>query len=173
VLTNPFYNAPSYHSHISFSKRGRKCTQITMIIAQVAKIATGVLAFCSVRNVVETVSLVNTVTKEGDSIANTRLPDNSGGILQQYINPTTSEIQIAKSKSTNDIVNDLSKMKRKELLTLFLLCEAPKQRADLEGSWEGILLDNNYVLVSVALVCLFYIDAALLIFFSQQLHVIL
>ena len=147
-----------------------------MIIAQVAQIATGVLAFCSARNIIETVSIVNTVTNDGGSIANARLPDISGGILQQYLNPTSSEIQVAKSKSTDDIVNDLSQMKRKELLTLFLLCEAPKQRADLEGSWEGILLDNNYVLVSAALLFLYYIDAAaflFLIFFSQQLHVIL
>jgi hypothetical protein len=42
----------------------------------------------------------------------------------------------------------LKQMKRKELLALFLLCDAPEAEKDVIGSWDGTLLNNNSVLVS-------------------------
>jgi hypothetical protein len=54
-----------------------------------------------------------------------------------------------KSSSSSDIIHNLKKMSRKELLELFLKCEPPTDLDDVLGSWDGILLQNNFVLVSV------------------------
>jgi hypothetical protein len=54
-------------------------------------------------------------------------------------------------QSHNDqdmVISHLKQMSRKELLELFLQCKPPNHLDDILGSWDGILLSNNLVLVS-------------------------
>jgi hypothetical protein len=125
-----------------------------MLIAKAATIATGVLAFSSIRNVAETIYLINKGVSNVPAAAAAAATsittlDKSNAILQQYIDPSNSEMQVPSSKNTEDIIEDLRQMKRQELLKLFMLCEAPKETEILQGSWDGILLNNNQILVSI------------------------
>jgi hypothetical protein len=124
-----------------------------MLIAKAATIATGVLAFSSIRNVAETIYLINkgvsNVPAAAAAATSITTLDKSNAILQQYIDPSNSEMQVPSSKNTEDIIEDLRQMKRQELLKLFMLCEAPKETEILQGSWDGILLNNNQILVSI------------------------
>jgi hypothetical protein len=45
-------------------------------------------------------------------------------------------------KSSHQIVEELQKMNRQEILNLFLACPSV-QLDDLDGEWDGLLLDNN------------------------------
>ena len=87
---------------------------------------------------VETNSLMN------DATATATAGINTGAKNETYVNLQSI------SKSTDDIVQELQRMKRKNLIQLFLHCEAPspKELDALKGSWDGTLLDNNSVLVS-------------------------
>lgn len=42
-------------------------------------------------------------------------------------------------------LSQIKAMKRQELIRLYLSskCEAPKQLSDIAGEWDGLLLDNN------------------------------
>lgn len=119
---------------------------VAIFIKTAASLATGVLAFSSARNIAETISI--TSSRE-DQIAGVVY---QSPLLQKYISLDergSLSLVVPKDKTSNDIVQDLKQMKRKELLTLFLLCEAPTAEKDvLLGSWDGSLLNNNSVLVS-------------------------
>ena len=113
-------------------RHNQKQFEMVAIVAKAAaSMATGIVAFASVRNMVETNSLMNDAT--ATATAN-----------ETYVNLQSI------SKSTDDIVQELQRMKRKDLIQLFLHCEAPspKELDALKGSWDGTLLDNNSVLVS-------------------------
>lgn len=43
----------------------------------------------------------------------------------------------------HEAVSQLESMKRKELLELFLSFKAPSNLSDIEGEWNGCLLENN------------------------------
>lgn len=45
--------------------------------------------------------------------------------------------------TTHEAVSQLQSMKRKDLLQLFLSCEPPSNISDIQGEWNGCLLDNN------------------------------
>ena len=45
-------------------------------------------------------------------------------------------------KSSHQIVEELQRMNRQEILSLFLACSSI-QLDDLDGEWDGLLLDNN------------------------------
>ncbi len=121
----------------------------------VASAAT-VLALSSIRNVVQTMHLINnkcTITSPDSGAgagAATRIGplDKSDEIFQQYINPSCSKLNIPTSKTTEDILQDLQHMRRRDLLKLYILCDAPEETKRIKGLWQGILLDNNPVLVS-------------------------
>ena len=110
---------------------------VAIVAKAAASMATGIVAFASVQNMVETYSLMNDATATATAGINT-------GANETYVNLQSI------SKSTDDIVQELQRMKRKDLIQLFLHCEAPspKELDALKGSWDGTLLDNNSVLVS-------------------------
>lgn len=45
--------------------------------------------------------------------------------------------------NAHEAVSQLQTMKRRELLELFLSCEAPSNISELKGEWNGALLENN------------------------------
>ena len=45
--------------------------------------------------------------------------------------------------NAHEAVSQLQAMKRKELLELFLSCEAPSNVSEIYGEWNGSLLENN------------------------------
>jgi hypothetical protein len=76
-----------------------------------------------------------------------------GSILEEYIctnGGTTNECRIAipKDKNDQDVIHDLKRMPRRDLIQLFLYCDVPHDLNEISGDWDGILLDNNSILVS-------------------------
>lgn len=45
--------------------------------------------------------------------------------------------------TAQEAVSRLESMKRKELLELFLSCKAPSTVSEIQGEWNGSLLENN------------------------------
>lgn len=99
-----------------------------MLIANLAAAAvTAVLAVSSGRNVIQTINISR--QDENQQCANGILGDT--GILQ----PTDS---------TETVISKVQGMKRKELLELYFCCSrGPKDLAEIEGEWDGCLLDNQ------------------------------
>jgi len=55
--------------------------------------------------------------------------------------------------TAHEAVSQIQAMKRQELLKLFLSSEAPSDVSDIQGDWNGCLLENNgWVLVR--LICM-------------------
>ena len=115
------------------------------------------LTFSSVRNIAETIYITNNVSNvvsAWNTNSKMRPSSESAAIFQQYLKTDGSgeqvgmTIHVPREKSSKEIVDDLSKMNKKELIALFLLCDAPEELALVEGSWDASLLDNNPILVS-------------------------
>jgi hypothetical protein len=52
---------------------------------------------------------------------------------------------------TDDIVNQLKSMNRMELLQVFKNSQAPTSISDIEGAWDGVLLENNgFVMTTIS-----------------------
>ncbi len=118
-----------------------------MIVAAVGKIAAsmavGAVTFASIRNMAETIYISSTCSDPSSTLA---LPSSS--ILSTYLSIDDSGkriVSVPDSKSTDDIIDDLRVMERKDLLKLFLHCDAPD--GTTEGDFDGILLNNNAILV--------------------------
>lgn len=156
----------------------------TVVAKAAASLATGLLGFASLRNMVETQSIVRShhtavcATRSSTScnIATTlhgiHSPKSKNAsrrrkrrILDEYIsvNPTTEgegkySISIPNSKTDEEIINDLKQMSRKDLMTLFLCCNIDYHQEheddvlldEIRGDWDGILLNNNFILTSVS-----------------------
>jgi hypothetical protein len=45
--------------------------------------------------------------------------------------------------TADEAVSRMQSMKRKELLELFMACEAPSDASLIKGEWNGCLLENN------------------------------
>ena len=45
--------------------------------------------------------------------------------------------------NAQEAVSRLQEMRRRELLELFLSCEAPLEISEIHGAWNGCLLENN------------------------------
>eukprot|EP00563_Minutocellus_polymorphus_P011055 CAMPEP_0181070906 /NCGR_PEP_ID=MMETSP1070-20121207/27735_1 /TAXON_ID=265543 /ORGANISM="Minutocellus polymorphus, Strain NH13" /LENGTH=233 /DNA_ID=CAMNT_0023151821 /DNA_START=139 /DNA_END=836 /DNA_ORIENTATION=- len=70
-------------------------------------------------------------------------------ILGQYISSTDGKICAPSDKSVDDIVSDLQQLRRSEFLELWMGCEAPPQNMkSVDGDWNGVLLDNNGILMT-------------------------
>jgi hypothetical protein len=53
--------------------------------------------------------------------------------------------------TTDDIVNQLKSMNRMELLQVFKKSHAPTLISDIEGAWDGVLLENNgFVMTTIS-----------------------
>jgi len=108
-----------------------------------ASMAIGAVSFASIRNMAETVHISSAWNNQSSTL---ELPSSS--ILSTYLSMDDSgkkKVSIPDSKSTDDIIDDLKAMERKDLLKLFLYCEAPDDTT--EGDFDGILLNNNEILV--------------------------
>ena len=108
----------------------------------------GILAISSARNVLETALI---------SSSPYPLPKSSSPIgsplLQKYTRVDPHEnviLSIDESMTSKEIVEDLNRMKRGDLLKLFALCNAPQKRKEVCGSYDGTLLNNNIVLTAVS-----------------------
>jgi len=68
-------------------------------------------------------------------------------VLEQYMED--GKICAPSDKSVKDIVSDLQQLRRSELMELWLACEAPPQNMkSMDGDWNGVLLDNNGMLMT-------------------------
>jgi hypothetical protein len=54
----------------------------------------------------------------------------------------------ANVESSSDMVKHLQSLNRQELLELFKASEVPADLSDIEGEWDGVLLENNGILMT-------------------------
>lgn len=122
---------------------------VAIITKVVGSLSTAILTYSSARNMLETTHITSMVQNEKGSIEKV-LQHRFDPLLAQYIskNDSGNLIVCPKGKCSTEIIEDLKKMKRKDLLLLFLLCDAPLEEKDIHGDWDGVLLNNNSVLVS-------------------------
>ena len=68
-------------------------------------------------------------------------------VLEQYLED--GKICAPSDKSVEDIVSDMQQLRRSELMEFWMACEAPPQNMkSMDGDWNGVLLDNNGVLMT-------------------------
>jgi len=108
----------------------------------------GILAISTARNVLET-ALISSLPYP--------LPKSSSPVgsplLQKYTRVDPHEnvvLSIDERMPSKEIVVDLNRMKRGDLLKLFALCDAPQNRKEVCGSYDGTMLNNNIVLTAVS-----------------------
>lgn len=117
----------------------------------------GILGGSTITNVIETISICSSHDRSGDTYGSC----DAGGskLLNEYVQESSSNIGLTASapdKSTEQVISDLKKMKRKDLISLFLHLPAPAILADnntgkgISGEFDGILLDNGIIMTSVA-----------------------
>jgi hypothetical protein len=105
--------------------RARSTMMLVPIVAA-ATAATLGLTVSSVRNIAQTFQVSRTI-KAGECSSPSWVPP----------------------ASVQDAVSQLESMKRKDILELFLSCEAPINTSEIEGEWNGRLLaKNGWILVS-------------------------
>lgn len=122
---------------------------VAIIAKVVGSLSTAILTYASARNMLETTHITSMVQNEKGSIEKV-LQHQFDPLLAQYIskNDSGNLIVCPQGKCSTEILEDLKKMKRKDLLLLFVLCDAPLDEKDIHGDWDGVLLNNNSVLVS-------------------------
>lgn len=79
----------------------------------------------NVANMYQTISLVSSNNKNLDDMT-----------------PTKQQIDQIPDLNTDDTIEYMKKLSRKELMTLFLSLDAPPIKK-MHGDWDGVLLDNN------------------------------
>eukprot|EP00977_Amphora_coffeiformis_P017591 scaffold5798_cov173-Amphora_coffeaeformis.AAC.5 len=99
------------------------------LVTPIAGAAVAILALASGRNMWQTYSICNIVD------------DRHSG---------ESCLSISNVASQEGVLRGLQEMPKRDLLYLFLSSESPKDLQPIKGEWNGILLNNNYVLTTVS-----------------------
>ena len=98
-----------------------------LIVNLAAAAVTAVLAVSSGRNMLQTISVANKNTLPGPAVS----------LLQP-------------SDSTETVISKVQAMKRKELLELYFSSRGPNDMAEIQGEWDGCLLDNqSWIMVNI------------------------
>jgi len=72
--------------------------------------------------------------------------DDKTSILSCYLQPNkdgSPKASVPIDKTSSEVMRDLERMKRDELIALFLSCASPTELKQIQGEWDGRLLDNN------------------------------
>jgi hypothetical protein len=115
-----------------------------MMILPIAKVAAGAvtatLALSSGRNMLQTFQ----ISRAHQETTDTKAPWVPPSLHLHLSDPDSTSTTV----KANSVVSDLEKLGRKELVELFLSCQPPANAAEIEGEWNGVLLENNgFVLV--------------------------
>jgi hypothetical protein len=62
------------------------------------------------------------------------------GLTQMHLSAANGE--------SSEMVKHLQSLNRQELLELFKSCEVPADLSDIEGEWDGVLLENNGLIMT-------------------------
>lgn len=121
---------------------------LSTTIAAAAAAITTALAGSSAINMYQTYSVTEKVsTGRGSNDAFPwELVSSGSPLLREYISAdgtTPTPAQVAAEKTAAEVVSDLREMPRRDLLALFLACEAPEDATAVGGEWNGLLLENN------------------------------
>ena len=115
------------------------------VVKAAASVAIGVLTLGTLNNVCETFLVVqtNSIFKSYPNL-NGNDDDPTHRILID---------EICCKSSSKEVLSKLQKLKRSELLELFIQCSdsqpipETEMRVMMKGEWDGILLNNNFVMV--------------------------
>ena len=136
------------------------------IVKGLVSIAAGALTFGTVRNIAETISITKAyqnawdfVEHENEALEFSRNPSNlpiipikfSSPLASKYIKMTKEELY---GSNADEVIQDLKQMPRGDLLKLYLsVCEPISSSDVVNGAWDGILLNNNEIMVCAFLAC--------------------
>lgn len=98
-----------------------------MIVNFAAAAVTAVLAVSSGQNMLQTLQASR---KDDNSNNNPRTLIGAGKLIRP-------------SETTDEVVAQIQSLKRHELLEIYFSSKAPKDLSEIEGQWDGCLLDNN------------------------------
>jgi hypothetical protein len=106
---------------------------IVLVARAAATAVAATLALSSSRNMLQTFQIPRahqeTMYTEVPSI-----PPSLHWYVQHASDPTSTAASV---------VNDLERFRREELLEIFISCQPPIDPSEIEGSWNGALLENN------------------------------
>lgn len=100
------------------------------------------LAVNSAVNMLQTYNTLSSFSSSSASDAPPSLQTVNAHPLNEYLTSNGRQAIVDPSKSVEDIVDDMKLMSRRDLLELWLRCESPPP-IDIQGDWNGALLDNN------------------------------
>jgi len=107
-----------------------------MMILTVARAAaaavTATLALSSGRNMVQTFQVSREHQRSRERSLSSSIPA-----------PAIHRFSLDSQATTASVVKQIEQMNRKELVEVFLSCEAPTDLSEIQGEWNGVLLDNN------------------------------
>lgn len=124
---------------------------IIPVVNAAVSAVTAVLALSSARNMIQTVQLsrANQNSIPTSTSAAVSLPQ----ILQAHLK---SDVEL----TAETVVEELQTLKRKELFEIYFGSRAPRDLSEIEGEWNGILLDNNgWVMVRDCLTIYLFLSA--------------
>lgn len=103
---------------------------IGIVTAAVPAAVVAVLATCSATNMIQTFQI------------SSRTPDMIAATDNNNKDMSSSMTMIPSGLTCTDAVEELKAMNRGDLVRTFMACDPPSL-SDVEGSWDGELLDNN------------------------------
>lgn len=114
-----------------------------MMLLPIARVAAGAvtatLALSTGRNMLQTFR----ISRAHQETMDAKAPWIPPSLHRHLSDPTSTTV------AANSVVSDLEELGRKELVEIFLSCRPPANAAEIEGEWNGVLLENNgFVLVS-------------------------
>ena len=135
---------------------------IQILYKGVVSMALGSITMASLRNMQQTFFITTTYNCHNRPSSNKQ---KNGPFVTSKDDDKLWNVSYKSTSSSDTIIHNLKQMSRKELLELFLKCEPPTDLNDVLGSWDGILLQNNLVLVSI------YSNVTVLSLPSNILHI--
>jgi len=104
----------------------------------------GTIVISTVSNIQQTIN----VRKEFEFNRNflEKYHDDESSILSCYLQPNKDgllQASVPNDKTSSEVFRDLKHMKRDEVIALFLSCPSPTDLKQIQGEWDGALLENN------------------------------
>lgn len=123
----------------------------------------GTIVISTVSNIQQTIN----VRKEFEFNRNflEKYHDDESSILSCYLQPNKDgllQASVPNDKTSSEVFRDLKHMKRDEVIALFLSCPSPTDLKQIQGEWDGALLENNgLVMVSMFFCSIEFLDSLL------------
>jgi len=104
----------------------------------------GTIAISTISNIQQTINVRKEFEFKQTFVA--KYHDDESSILSCYLQPNKDgllQASVPIDKTSCEVLQDLKHMKRNEVIALFLSCPSPTELKQIQGEWDGTLLENN------------------------------